>query len=53
MKQMIIAIRGVVEDETKAHQILSYIDQVIADHPNLNLTASCELKTPITNEPEP
>lgn len=48
---MIIAIRGEVENEGKAHQILSYIDQVIEDHPALELKATCELKTPITNEP--
>jgi len=50
MFNIVIAIRGEVDDETEAHKILHYIDDVLELHPEDNLKASCELKTPITND---
>ena len=53
MLNLIIAIRGTVDDENEAHRILSYIDDVIDTHPEDELTATCQCKQQITNEPIP
>lgn len=50
MLKLIIAIRGDVDDETEAHRILHYIDDVLELHPEDALSASCETKQVITND---
>lgn len=50
MLNMIIAIRGEVDDETEAHRILHYIDDVLEAHPDDNLKAQCKTTQEITND---
>ena len=50
MLQLIVAIRGNVDDETEAHRILHYLDNACEEHPEDNLTATCQTKQIITND---
>lgn len=47
---MVMIITGNVDDETEAHRILAYLDDVIDQHPEDNLRISCEAKQMITND---
>ncbi len=51
MLNLIIAIRGTVDDENEAHRILTYIDDVLDLHPEDELKATCQCSQQITNDP--
>lgn len=50
MLNIIIVIRGEVDDENEAHQILTFIDNLIEAHPEKELTATCSCSQEITND---
>jgi len=50
MLQLVITIRGEVDDENEAHRILHYIDDAIELHPEDNLIATCKTTQVIIND---
>lgn len=50
MLNLVITIRGEVDDETEAHRILHYIDDACEAHPEDDLTCNCKATQVITND---
>lgn len=50
MLEMVITIRGEVDDENEAHRILHYLDDECELHPEDKLIAACKTTQVITND---
>lgn len=49
MLNLIITIRGTVDDETEAHRILAYIEDFVSTYPEDELIAKCKTTQEIIN----